>query len=571
MRWSNRTNYYSNLSAIKNSAMKKILFIAVLIIIFAAAAFSQNVGVGIATPHPSAQLDISSTARGLLIPRMTSTGISSIANPAKGLLVYDSLTNQLMVNIGNSITPNWQTIVFNSGWNLTGNSGTNPANQFIGSTDNHPLKFRINNTAAGELNPSGNIFWGLRAGQSNTAAYSNVAIGTDALKNNTTGLQLTAIGDSALFNNNPTSVFNGFSNTAVGYQSLFSNATGNYNTSIGTSSLKANTTGYYNTAAGEQALSDNTTGSDNTAMGGYALTTNNSGIENTAVGSEALRSNQSGNYNTAVGYQSLWRNTGSENVAIGLHTMIFSGPGSYNVAVGNAALYHNSGSIASYNTAVGQGALYATTNSQYNTAVGYNAGTGYDNGYNNVFVGANTDVNGAGYYNVIAIGQGTIVGGSSVARFGNSATVSYGGWANWSNVSDGRLKKDVRENVSGLSFIMKLRPVTYHLSLTGNSPLLRQSPDARMQAAIKEKEQILYSGFIAQEVEKAAGDLGYDFSGVDKPKNENDMYGLRYADFVVPLVKAAQEQQQLIDELKKRVDGLEQQNKLLQQLISNKK
>ena len=49
------------------------------------------------------------------------------------------------------------------------------------------------------------------------------------------------------------------------------------------------------------------------------------------------------------------------------------------------------------------------------------------------------------------------------------------------------------------------------------------------------------SGFIAQDVEQAANAIGYDFSGVDAPKNENDFYGLRYAEFVVPLVKAVQE------------------------------
>lgn len=58
------------------------------------------------------------------------------------------------------------------------------------------------------------------------------------------------------------------------------------------------------------------------------------------------------------------------------------------------------------------------------------------------------------------------------------------------------------------------------------------------------------SGFVAQEVEKAAQRLGYDFSGVDAPKNEKDVYALRYSDFVVPLVKAVQEQQQQITDLK---------------------
>ena len=78
------------------------------------------------------------------------------------------------------------------------------------------------------------------------------------------------------------------------------------------------------------------------------------------------------------------------------------------------------------------------------------------------------------------------------------------------------------------------------------------------------------TGFIAQEVEAAAKNIGYDFSGVDAPKNEKDMYGLRYAEIVVPLVKAVQElnqknetlevyvstQQQAIDILKKQNEQL---------------
>ncbi|HNU87209.1 MAG TPA: hypothetical protein PKJ94_02925, partial [Ferruginibacter sp.] len=90
--------------------------------------------------------------------------------------------------------------------------------------------------------------------------------------------------------------------------------------------------------------------------------------------------------------------------------------------------------------------------------------------------------------------------------------------------------------------------------------------DELTQKAIDTKEKILYSGFIAQQVEQAAKEAGYDFSGVDKPKNENDLYGLRYAEFVVPLVKAVQEQQSIIkqqqvqiDELKKAINGLRKQ------------
>jgi hypothetical protein len=65
-----------------------------------------------------------------------------------------------------------------------------------------------------------------------------------------------------------------------------------------------------------------------------------------------------------------------------------------------------------------------------------------------------------------------------------------------------------------------------------------------IQKTLKAAE--LQSGFIAQEVEQAAQSIGYNFHGVDKPKNETTHYGLRYASFVVPLVKAVQEQQDMI-------------------------
>ena len=84
------------------------------------------------------------------------------------------------------------------------------------------------------------------------------------------------------------------------------------------------------------------------------------------------------------------------------------------------------------------------------------------------------------------------------------------------------------------------------------------TPDSlRLKEGEALKGAMLQSGFIAQEVEKAAQDLGYDFSGVDKPQNDKDSYGLRYAEFVVPLVKAVQEQQAMIQQLEEKITQLE--------------
>ena len=84
---------------------------------------------------------------------------------------------------------------------------------------------------------------------------------------------------------------------------------------------------------------------------------------------------------------------------------------------------------------------------------------------------------------------------------------------------------------------------------------------------IDENGKTIHSGFVAQEVEQAAKDAGYNFSGIDKPKSDNDMYGLRYADFVVPIVKAVQEQQQMIKLQQQMMEELKNQNTDLQKRI----
>jgi hypothetical protein len=81
-----------------------------------------------------------------------------------------------------------------------------------------------------------------------------------------------------------------------------------------------------------------------------------------------------------------------------------------------------------------------------------------------------------------------------------------------------------------------------------------------MKKAFEEKEAMIWTGFIAQEVEAAAKEAGFDFSGVDNPARADGIYGLRYAEFVVPLVKAVQEQQQIINDLQKRIAELEKKS-----------
>ena len=73
------------------------------------------------------------------------------------------------------------------------------------------------------------------------------------------------------------------------------------------------------------------------------------------------------------------------------------------------------------------------------------------------------------------------------------------------------------------------------------------------------KEKKVYTGFVAQEVEAAANKLGYDFSGVHKPENNKDLYGLSYSEFVMPLVKSVQQLSKMNDEKDIKIDALQKQ------------
>ncbi|MEO6230685.1 MAG: FG-GAP repeat protein [Ferruginibacter sp.] len=69
----------------------KIIVICLSFILLIAGANAQSVGINTdgSLPNASAQLDVKSTAKGVVIPRMTTNERNAIANPAVGLFVYD--------------------------------------------------------------------------------------------------------------------------------------------------------------------------------------------------------------------------------------------------------------------------------------------------------------------------------------------------------------------------------------------------------------------------------------------------------------------------------------------------
>jgi hypothetical protein len=168
--------------------------------------------------------------------------------------------------------------------------------------------------------------------------------------------------------------------------------------------------------------------------------------------------------------------------------------------------------------------------------------------------------------NTTALGNATTATASNMVRLGNASVTSIGGQVGWTTLSDARFKKNIKENVAGLDFIMKLKPVTYNVDIHKMNVFLNLH-DSVNWATKYDGEKTVTSGFLAQDVEKAAKEVGYEFDGVDAPKNEKSYYGLRYGNFVVPIVKAIQEQQAQIEELRKQNQELIELNKkLLEQL-----
>lgn len=127
--------------------MKKVITILFSIHFLSIAAFSQtgSVGIGTTTPHSSAALDVQSTDKGMLVPRMTTTQRNAISNAATGLLVFDNTTRSFWFKGAG----NWIELVdtANNTWEKNGNDiyTHNTGNVGIGKPD-PSYKLDVNGT-----------------------------------------------------------------------------------------------------------------------------------------------------------------------------------------------------------------------------------------------------------------------------------------------------------------------------------------------------------------------------------------------------------------------------------------
>ncbi len=300
---------------------------------------------------------------------------------------------------------------------------------------------------------------------------------------------------------------------------------------------------------------------------GAGAATNNNGINNTFVGYQAdydasggsnsiaigYKAKTSSNYSITIGDQSdadsnnsisIGRSTqsqGNEGIALGRNTYV---SGNSSIAFGTSAKAQTD-----YAIVIGNSSQAYRQNA---VALGRNINV---QGDNSVGMGANIYI---GHSNSLVLGNNTQSTKTNQLRLGNITEVDLNG-AVIANVSDGRFKKEINENVNGLDFINALRPVTYIFDS-------EKYNDFHKELGGMASSNIVESGFIAQEVEEVMQNTGYDFNGLIVPKNtETDNYKISYEKFVVPLVKAVQEQQEIIESLQQQINDL---NKLKTELLT---
>jgi len=120
--------------------MKTILLVVVFVITVCFCASAQ-VGIGTTAPAASSMLDVSSTTRGLLIPRLTLAQRTALVSPATGLLIYQTNgTPGLYYNSGTPSVPVWILAGSSTGQWLTNGSSIYYNNGNVGIGTSAPSK-----------------------------------------------------------------------------------------------------------------------------------------------------------------------------------------------------------------------------------------------------------------------------------------------------------------------------------------------------------------------------------------------------------------------------------------------
>ncbi|MGB3947467.1 MAG: tail fiber domain-containing protein [Bacteroidia bacterium] len=584
-----------------------LLILASAIILVQLKAVAQNISVNStgALPDPSAMLDVVSTNKGLLLPRVSLTGVNdntTIPNPATSLLVYNTSASMTGGGIGFWYWNGTQWTRFSGTVGTTGNTGatgangTNGTNGINGATGPNGLNGATGSTGAkgdaGAVGPTGvqgtNGTNGINGATGATGADgqngatgetgavgsdgatgvtgptgnkgTTGATGTDGAKNawgvsgstgTVDGTHFIGTIDNVPLNirvNNQRAgrIDQNLSNAYWGYQTGNLTGTGTDNTAIGSYAFSSNTTGGANVANGNYALTANTTGVRNTALGFFSMASNTDGGENTAVGMYTLTSNTNGTQNTATGNEALSGNTS----------------GNSNTGVGYYALHDNS--VGNNNTAIGYGAGYTITGNN-NTFVGYFATpAGSSSLTNATAIGAGAQVSAS---NCLVLGAGANVGiGISAPTHKLSVNGSFnvngvttctsGAWSS----SDQQFKTNIANISDAMAIINQLQPRTFNFDVANDYGL--NFPPEKQYGLVAQEVLPILPELVGTTTKGAV----YDTAGVMITPAVT-YKTLNYNAFIAILMEGIQEQQQRLDAQTTTINTLQNQvNTLIQQV-----
>ncbi len=134
----------------------------------------------------SSILELESSRQGLLLPRLADTTSINALNPPDGMIIYLNTDNSLRLRSNGY----WKKIAdlseASANWSLKGNSGTNPATNFIGTVDGQPLVIRTSNNERLRIDANGNVGIGTNAPTAKlevngTVKFDTLATGTNEL------------------------------------------------------------------------------------------------------------------------------------------------------------------------------------------------------------------------------------------------------------------------------------------------------------------------------------------------------------------------------------------------------
>ncbi len=114
--------------------------------------------------------------------------------------------------------------------------------------------------------------------------------------------------------------------------------------------------------------------------------------------------------------------------------------------------------------------------------------------------------------------------------------------------SDARAKTDIAPSDLGLDFVLSLNPVRYRTYRRESEYVDDGDPDQRKKTLPEKRGSRPHYGLLAQQVKQALGER--DFAGYVYDET-TDTHGLRYSEFIAPLISAVQELTARVDELER--------------------